>query len=243
MGTFDDMGDLAPKQSRQFTVKVPHAQLGISGAEGVYPVGVQILGTDTGGERSTDAIARATTFLPLVSSGHQQVPASVVWPFLMPVRRGYGGDYANPEGLLAAVSTGGRLRNLLDLAANTNANTATALIDPALLVAVDNLANGRRVADDVDLTDEQKTEATRFLDDLLTFARRQGSWILGFDRPTCWRCRRAVTSKECWRRRSTGPPTRRSRSSSCSVAGPRGPVPRASRPGCCATCVVPATAR
>ena len=42
-GTFDDMGDLAPKQSRRFTVKVPYAQLGISGAEGIYPVGVQIL--------------------------------------------------------------------------------------------------------------------------------------------------------------------------------------------------------
>lgn len=182
-GTFDDMGDLAPKQSRQFTVKVPYAQLGISGAEGVYPVGVQILGTDTGGERSTDAIARATTFLPLVSSGHQQIPASVVWPFLMPNRRGYDGDYADPTSLIAAVSAGGRLRNLLDLAANTDGNASTALIDPALLVGVDDLANGRRVADGVDLTEEQKSEARRFLDDLLAFARRQGSWILGFDRP------------------------------------------------------------
>lgn len=183
VGTFDDMGDLAPRQSHQFTVKVPYAQLGISGAEGVYPVGVQILGTDTGGERSTDAIARATTFLPLVSSGHQQVPASVVWPFLMPVRRGYSGDYADPGSLMTAISPGGRLRNLLDLAADTDGNASTALIDPALLVGVDDLANARRVADDVDLTDQQKAEARRFLDDLLTFARRQGSWILGFDRP------------------------------------------------------------
>jgi len=182
-GTFDDMGDLAPKQSRQFTVKVPYAQLGISGAEGVYPVGVQILGTDTGGERSNDAIARATTFLPLVSSGHQQIPASVVWPFLMPDRRTYDGDYADSAGLIAAVSAGGRLRNLLDLAASTDSNSSSALIAPALLVGVDDLANGRRVADDVDLTDQQRVEARAFLDDLLAFARRQGSWILGFDRP------------------------------------------------------------
>ena len=118
-GTFDDMGDLAPNESRQFTVKVPYERLGVSGAEGVYPVGVQILGTDTGGERSNDAIARATTFLPLVSSGHKRVPASVVWPFLMPDRREYDGDYADAPKLLASVSAGGQLRNLLDLAADT----------------------------------------------------------------------------------------------------------------------------
>ena len=182
-GTFDDMGDLAPKQSRQFTVKVPYAKLAISGAEGVYPVGVQILGTDTDGERSNDAIARATTFLPLISSGHQRIPASVVWPFLMPDRRKYDGDYADPAGLIAAVSAGGQLRNLLDLAASTDGSSSTAVIDPALLVGVDDLANGRHVADDVDLTDQQKLEARSFLDDLLAFARQQGSWILGFDRP------------------------------------------------------------
>lgn len=182
-GTFDDMGDLAPKQSRRFTVKVPYDHLGISGAEGVYPVGVQILGTDTDGERSNDAIARATTFLPLVSAGHKRVPASVVWPFLMPDHRGSNGDYADPEDLLAAVSTGGRLRNLLDLASSTSGNASTALIDPALLVGVDDIARDRRMPDRVELTNPQKAEARRFLDDLLAFARRQGCWVLGFDRP------------------------------------------------------------
>lgn len=182
-GTFDDMGDLAPKQSHRFTIKVPYEQLGVSGAEGVYPVGVQILGTDTGGERSNDAIARATTFLPLISAGHKRVPASVVWPFLMPDHRGYDGDYADPADLLAAVSTGGRLRNLLDLASSTDGKASTALIDPALLVGVDDIARDRRMPKGFELTAEQKAEAGRFLEDLLVFARRQGCWILGFDRP------------------------------------------------------------
>ncbi len=182
-GTFDDMGDLAPKESRQFRIRVPHASLGISGAEGVYPVGVQILGTDTDGERSGDAIARATTFLPLVAAGHQRIPASVVWPFLMPDRRGFDGDYADSTGLLTAVSAGGRLRNLLDLAASTDPNTSTALIDPALLVGVDNISRGRRLPKGVEFTEQQRAEARRFLDDLLAFARRQGTWVLGFDRP------------------------------------------------------------
>jgi len=182
-GTFDDLGDLAPKQTLRFSVKVPYAQLRINGAEGVYPVGVQILGTDTGGERSNDAIARATTFLPLVSGGHPRVAASIVWPFLMPNRRGYDGDYVDATGLLRDVSAGGQLRNLLDLASSTDGKASTALIDPALLVGVDDLARGRRLAEGVKLTPEQKAEAQRFLDDLLAFARRQGCWVLGFDRP------------------------------------------------------------
>ena len=181
--TFDDMGDIPPNQSHRFSIKVPYEQLSVSGADGVYPVGVQILGTDTGGERSNDAIARATTFLPLVSSGHKRVPASVVWPFLMPDHRDYDGNYAAAPKLLASVSAGGQLRNLLDLAASTDGTASTPLIDPALLVGVNDLATGRHLPKGVTLTAQQKAEARKFLDDLLTFARSQGCWVLGFDRP------------------------------------------------------------
>lgn len=182
-GTFDDMGDLAPGERRRFSIRVPYSKLGVSGAEGVYPVGVQILGTDTEGDRSGDAIARATTFLPLISSGHDRVPTSVVWPFLMPDYRDRKGDYADPAGLLKAVSAGGRLRNLLDLASNTQGTAATVLIDPALLVGVDDLAKDRHVPSGFEISDAQHAEATRFVDDLLAFARRQSCWVLGFDRP------------------------------------------------------------
>lgn len=182
-GTFDDMGDLAPGERRRFSVKVPYSELDVSGAEGVYPVGVQILATDTDGQRSGDAIARATTFLPLISSDHDRVPTSVVWPFLMPDHRDRQGDYADPERLLKAVSTGGRLRNLLDLASDTQGTAATVLIDPALLVGVDDLARGRHLPAGVEISEPQRAEAARFLDDLLAFARRQSCWVLGFDRP------------------------------------------------------------
>jgi hypothetical protein len=182
-GTFDDMGDLAPKETRPFSVKVAYDRLGVSGAEGIYPVGVQILGTDTGGERSGDAIGRATTFLPFVASGHERIPTSVVWPFLMPDHRTLNGDYADPKGLLTSVSTGGQLRNLLDLAAGNPGGAATVLIDPALLVGVDDITHDRHLAKGAELTAAQKAETTRFLDDLLAFARRQSCWLLGFDRP------------------------------------------------------------
>jgi hypothetical protein len=180
-GTFDEVGDLAPGQTATFRIDVPYDQLGITGAEGVYPAGVQILATDDEGNRSPVAVARATTFLPLVSSPESTVPASVVWPFLMPDHRGPDGDYADPQGLLEAVGPGGRLRNLLDLAASTPAGGATVVLDPALLVGVDDLANGRHVEDD-DVSDDQKASAATFLSDLLEFARVRSPWILDYDR-------------------------------------------------------------
>jgi hypothetical protein len=182
-GTFDEVGDIAPGQTGAFRVDVPYEQLGISGAEGVYPVGVQILATDDQGNRSQTAVARATTFLPLVSQAQEPVATSVVWPFLMPDRRDAEGDYSDPEALLADVGPGGRLRNLLDLAASAPADGATVVLDPALLVGVDDVANGRRLPPDVEPTDEQKAAASAFLSDLLDVARSRSPWILDFDRP------------------------------------------------------------
>jgi len=183
IGTFDEVGDVAPGQTGTFQVDVPYDQLGITGADGVYPVGVQILATDEDGNRSDVAVGRATTFLPLVSQAQEPVPTSVVWPFLMPDRRDARGDYADPEGLLTDVGPGGRLRNLLDLAASTPMQAATVVLDPALLVGVDDLANARRLPEDVEPSDEQKAAAASFLTDLLDFARSRSPWILDFDRP------------------------------------------------------------
>lgn len=182
-GAFDEVGDIAPGQTSTFRVEVPYEQLGITGAEGVYPVGVQILATDDEGNRSPVAVARATSFLPLISSAPDPVQTSIVWPFLMPDSRDADGDYTDPQSLLTAVSAGGRLRNLLDLAASTPGSGATVVIDPALLVGVDDLANGRRVPDDVEVSDEQQAEAATFLTDLLSFARPRSPWILDYDRP------------------------------------------------------------
>ena len=182
-GLFDDMGNLAPGQTLNFRVKVPYDKLGISGAQGVYPVGIQILGTDTDGQRSGDAIARATTFLPLIASGQKAVPASILWPFLMPDYRGADGNYHDPRATLADISAGGQLRNLLDLAMSVPQRSSTALIDPALLVGVDDLIHKRHLPKSVDITDSQVSEARTFLKDLLTFARTGSCWVLGFDRP------------------------------------------------------------
>ena len=182
--TIDIMGDLAAGQTRPFTVKVPYELLGVSGADGVYPVGVQILGTDTDGNRSTESIARATTFLPMLSSEPKStIAASIGWPFLMPDYLGSDGNYVNPAKLLASIGSGGQLRNLLDLARSTSSNSSTVIVDPALLVGVDDLAQRRHIAKSVKVSDLQAAAATTFLDELLTLARDGSCWIVGYDRP------------------------------------------------------------
>ncbi len=183
INSIDMMGDIAPGQTVPFSVKVPYGQLRLTGAAGIYPVGVQILGTDPDGKRSGDAIARATTFLPMLdSSPKDKVPASIGWPFLMPAYKGTDRKYVDAEALLSSISPGGQLRNLLDLAATTSGHS-TVIIDPALLVAVDDLAHRRNLVKSVKLSDDQTAAAASFLADLLTVARNGSCWILGFDRP------------------------------------------------------------
>ena len=180
----DMMGDLPAGQTLPFTVKVPYELLGVSGAAGVYPVGVQILGTDTDGNRSIDAIARATTFLPMLFRvPKDKIAASIGWPFLMPDYRGSDGNYVAPAKLLASIGPGGQLRNLLDLARSMSSNQSTVIVDPALLVGVDDLARRRHLAKTVKISDTQATAATTFLNELLTLARNGSCWIVGFERP------------------------------------------------------------
>lgn len=181
--SIDMMGAIAPGQTVPFSIKVPFGQLLVTGADGVYPVGVQILGTDPGGNRSGDAIARATTFLPmLATTPAAKVPASIGWPFLMPAYRGTDRRYVDADALLSSISPGGQLRNLLDLASSTTGRD-TVIIDPALLVAVDDLAHRRRLVKSITLSNDQVAAAASFLADLLTVVRNGSSWVLGYDRP------------------------------------------------------------
>ncbi len=172
-GAFDELGNLAAGQTVSFEVKVPYGQLGITGAAGVYPVGVQVLGTDTDDTRSNDAIGRATTFLPNIPADQKPVPTTVVWPFLMPDYRGVDGNYHDPVATLSLISAGGRIRNLLDLASSVPVKSSTIVIDPALLVGIDDIANKRHIAKTVEITDAQAAEAEAFLDELLGFLRSQ----------------------------------------------------------------------
>lgn len=179
-----EVGDLQPGASGRFRVRVPYGSLGLLGGTGVYPVGVQILATDSDGKRSGNAVGRATTFLPSIAEGSTlpATPTGIVWPFLMPDARVEGGDYRDTAGFVASV-TSGRLRHQLDLALSTPAASTTVLLDPALLRGLEDVVNDRHLARGVTLDDAERRAVTRFRDDLVGLSRRATTWVLGFDRP------------------------------------------------------------
>ncbi|EFQ84550.1 hypothetical protein HMPREF0063_10402 [Aeromicrobium marinum DSM 15272] len=181
--SIDDLGDLSPGASRSFSVTVPWEELEVTGAEGVYPVGIQLLGTRPNGERSNVAVARATTFVPLVADTRPVVPAGVLWPFVMPIARGETGRWVDPDTLVDAVAPGGRLRNLVDLVASTPVASGTVLIDPALLDGLADLAENRGVAEADRLSDLETTQVRAFLTDLTSVGRRGSTWIAGYGLP------------------------------------------------------------
>ena len=142
--------DLAPDQTRSFTLVVRHRHLVdyISGARGVYWLGVHALGT--GSESGSDTVAdgRARTFIPLVTK-HQAktvsqdpVPVSLVLPLRQQVERGTDGSVGNADDWAASVASSGRLQKLLEFADSSGGQPITWLADPEVLQAVKDLADG-----------------------------------------------------------------------------------------------------
>ena len=173
----DDLGDLAPGKSVTFQVQVPWKTLGFTGVSGVYPVGIQILATAPDGSRANRAVGRATTFIPLVPDKLTTVPTTLVWPFLLPSQRTTDGDYRSS--VVESLQEGGQLRNLLDFAEAVPRNGSTLLLDPALLVAADDIRNRRHTT----ATREEQRGAAAFLTALRALADSGSTWLLGFGNP------------------------------------------------------------
>ena len=87
-------------------------QLDLSGAEGVYPLGIHVLATGPGGVRTDTAVGRANTFLPLRTGTAQnpitRTPTTVLWPFLLPGERRSDNSYADTAELAASISPRGQ---------------------------------------------------------------------------------------------------------------------------------------
>ena len=145
-GLYDQVPDLAPGESTGYRVSVRRKDLGISGAPGVYWVGIHVLGA-ADGVRDSVADGRARTFMPLLPSSRTAVadrPATrlaLVVPFRQPVQRGAAGRLLDVGRWNAALSPEGRLGRLLDLGRRSRV-PVTWLVDPALLDAVGSLAQG-----------------------------------------------------------------------------------------------------
>jgi hypothetical protein len=146
--SFDRLGSIEVGATAAFSLEVPWGRLPISGAEGVYTVGVQVLATDVDGTRDTvSALARARTFVALVDptlvDATSRIDLGLLWPLRYPVLRRGDGTYARGEALRAAFDLGGRLRRMVDLASTAGDVPLSLVVDPALLDAADDLAAGQ----------------------------------------------------------------------------------------------------
>ena len=139
-GYFDSVGDLAPGQSASWRVRVPVSELQISGEEGVYWIGVQVLGADETGVREVHG--RARSFIPLMQGKQDAVPTSVILPVRRPIQRTAEGRISRADLWADDLDPGGRLSNLAAFVRSSGTAPVTWLIDPAVLDAVDQLALG-----------------------------------------------------------------------------------------------------
>jgi hypothetical protein len=141
-GLFESVGDLAPGQSVSFRLSVRREDLGISGAPGVYWVGVHVLGA-LDGVRDTVADGRARTFMPLLpsnaaSTGTRTRMALLV-PVEAPVQRGADTRLLRLAAWQRTLQTDGRLDRLLNLSARAT-EPITWVVDPAVLDAARSVA-------------------------------------------------------------------------------------------------------
>lgn len=174
-GTFDEMGDLEAGESRRFEVRVPASSLKTTRTQGIYPIGIQILATAPDGERSTTALAKATTFVPRINAPSSPIPAGTVWPFLPTW------SVTNPDPARIAESvTTGQLRRYLTIAKQTPRAARTLVIDPALLDDLDEIA---AASSSSGISNAQAKGVRQWLDELLTLSRTSDTWIMDYGRP------------------------------------------------------------
>jgi len=177
-GSFDEVGDLAPGAAARFDIRVPVSRLGLAGAGGVYPVGVQVLATDDEGERSNVAVARATTFLPWIEDVASPIPSGLVWPFTP------SWSPADPDWreVIASV-TDGQLRHFLDAARATPRTARTVVLDPSLLDELEPLTDPESAPKGAEVTEQDAAAVTAWLTDLRELTLDSTTWIVSYARP------------------------------------------------------------
>ena len=142
--TYVPVGDLDPGQAAPFRIRVPRDSLRISGAAGVYWIGVHALGSNADG-RDLVADGRARTFIPLVPTDlakRQSTDVSLVLPFRDRARRAADGSLNGPARWVSLTGTNGRLSRLADLAASAGPTPVTWELDPAVLDALEDFSHG-----------------------------------------------------------------------------------------------------
>ncbi len=143
-GLFVRVDDLAPGRSASYRLSVRRADLGVSGAPGVYWVGVHVLGQNADG-RDAIADARARTFMPLLptqgSDAGARTRLALVVPLHRRVQRTVTGRLADPVGWERSLAADGRLGRVLGLSGRAT-RPITWVVDPAVLDAARSMAEG-----------------------------------------------------------------------------------------------------
>jgi hypothetical protein len=140
VGQFAPIGDLAPGQSASFRISLKARDLigsgVISGAPGVYWIGVHALGQNAVGR---EVGGRARTFIPLVRAGTRTSVALVV-PLRERVRRDHLGRLLDTSVWSQTLADDGRLERLAALLSSAGDLPTSVLIDPAVIDAVASVA-------------------------------------------------------------------------------------------------------
>ena len=157
-GQYDEVADLAPGESRPFSLSVRRQDLQISGEPGVYWIGAHVLGA-VDGLREAGADGRARTFIPLMTRRAPTTRLALLLPLDAPVMRSPSGRVARTGHWRRLLGPEGRLDRLLDVSAQTAHQSFTWLADPALLQAVHDLARGNPPMD-ITPTDEEPAPST-----------------------------------------------------------------------------------
>ncbi|MGY2701185.1 DUF6049 family protein [Nocardioides sp. HB32] len=143
-GSYDDtIGELAPGESRQYSLEVSHAVLAshISGGPGVYWFGAHALGFNAeGGDSNADG--RARTFLPLVPPTDKSVDTALVIPVRGLVTHAPDGSIGSLDRWNEQLAPGGSLRSLVDLGVAAGSRPVSWLVDPSVVDAARRLAAG-----------------------------------------------------------------------------------------------------
>ncbi len=142
LGLFDEIGAVPPGTTKTYRLEIPYKSTPLSGAPGVYRVGVSVLATDRDGVREVDA--RADTVMPLVTDPDLDAaptPLVTVVPVTAPIKRHASGNFLDDR-LADSISSGGRLRNVVDFLNAVPPDTIEMVADPALLDAVEDMSKG-----------------------------------------------------------------------------------------------------
>jgi len=154
-GQYAEIGDLAPGAIVNYALSVARKDLQLSGAPGVYWLGVHVLGANDDG-RDSAADGRARSFMPLMDRNGPDTTMSLVVPIKNPVRRIADGSLKNLPGWQELLSSEGRLGRLMQLSGTAIDIPVTWVVDPAVLDAATSVA-GDNPAMSIAPTDGQGT--------------------------------------------------------------------------------------